>query len=374
MLPLLYKSSASIPSSGSISFIGRLIKCESCAVTEQLNGEYELTAVFLPTDELVSEIMNQRFIMIKPNPSDQPQLFYIYECVIDRIGRINVKACHIKHCCYNNVISLTTLEEAPQNDTPLGHWNELSLAFNNNFSFSTDISATAPMAMGYTKVGTLGDFLEEMQTAFSADFKYDNFSVSLLSHRGARQNYVLRWNSNISSSNLTLSVAETYTHIVAYVTLKAIIDASGSQAQTEYEVQLCSNPVSITETTTPPDRQRNTTKVKMVDVSNKIGIKEIHPRIEGYSSIQSTLNTLAQNLRNTIVNGENVNFTVSLQAQLDEMAQLNLGDTVDVELKGGRTVEARITKTQFDCLAERWKSLELGQEKLMLSNYIAKRR
>jgi phage-related protein len=83
---------------------------------------------------------------------------------------------------------------------------------------------------------------------------------------------------------------------------------------------------------------------------------------------------LAQNLRNTIVNGENVNFTVSLQAQLDEMAQLNLGDTVDVELKGGRTVEARITKTQFDCLAERWKSLELGQEKLMLSNYIAKRR
>ena len=53
---------------------------------------------------------------------------------------------------------------------------------------------------------------------------------------------------------------------------------------------------------------------------------------------------------------------------------VGLGDTVDVMLKGGRTVEAKITKTVFDSLSERWTSIELGKEKLMLSKYIAKTR
>ena len=56
------------------------------------------------------------------------------------------------------------------------------------------------------------------------------------------------------------------------------------------------------------------------------------------------------------------------------MSAVGLGDTVDVMLKGGRTVEAKITKTVFDSLSERWTSIELGKEKLMLSKYIAKTR
>ena len=70
----------------------------------------------------------------------------------------------------------------------------------------------------------------------------------------------------------------------------------------------------------------------------------------------------------------NVNLTVNYCPALDEMSAVGLGDTVDVMLKGGRTVEAKITKTVFDSLSERWTSIELGKEKLMLSKYIAKTR
>ena len=71
---------------------------------------------------------------------------------------------------------------------------------------------------------------------------------------------------------------------------------------------------------------------------------------------------------------DNVNLTVKFRPALDEMSEIGLGDTVDVMLKGGRTVEARLTKTTFNSLAERWESIEIGEEKLKLSNYIAKRR
>ena len=54
------------------------------------------------------------------------------------------------------------------------------------------------------------------------------------------------------------------------------------------------------------------------------------------------------------------------------MAAIGLGDTVDVMLKGDRTVEAKIMKTVYNVLSERWESIELGQELLKLSDYIAK--
>ncbi len=375
MLPLLYRSSSDSWSPASMQYIGRLTKAQKCTVTESLGGVYTLSAVFAPTDALIDEIQNQRFLSVKPNPFDEPQLFELHGADYDEAGTLTVKGRHIIHGCYNNLVT-SDYAEAPQSNTPEGHWNSLGFAFTNHYTFSSAVTSTAAMEIGYTKIDTIGKFLEEMKAAFSGDFHYNNFAVELLQHRGSKKNYVLRWDKNIGSPALGLTSADLYTHVVAYAKLTAVIDASSGQPERRYEVQVCSDPKRILPASVALKQRR----IKAIDAGDYFISKEIHPRQNNeYAIAKALLNEaaadyVAHKALSELQTVENANLKVNYRPALDEMTAVGLGDTVDVMLKGGRTVEARITKTEYDSLAERWKSIELGEERIKLSNYIAKRR
>lgn len=370
MLPLLYQSSTAQPSADAMQYIGRITKCTKCVASEKLNGDYSLSAAFAATDPLIGEVYNQRYLLAKPNPTDEPQFFYIHQMDVDRSGNVTVGANHIRHICYNKLIDME-LSNGAQSDTPTGHWNRVAQPIGDNqFSFSSDIVTQATMETGYTKIDTLGKFLEELKDAFSAEYHYDNFSVILNRHRGIKKNYVLRWNKNIDTPRLSLSTANLYTHIVAFASLTAKYTIEGTAY--EYPIQLCSEPFSITSA-------RNLPKIYMLDATNEFEETEINPISTPYSTIQSTLNSIAYTYahgraKSELQTAENVSLTVRFRPALDEMKAVGMGDTVDVMLKGGRTVEAKITATSFDCLAERWESITLGEERLKLADYIAKRR
>ena len=374
MLPLLYRSSNQIVAPDRMQYLGRLTKCTKCTAVEKLNGDYTLAASLAPTETLLDKIQNQRFIMAKPNPFDDPQYFEIYDMQFDEVNRLTISARHIKHCLYNNVIS-PVISNGAETDTPSGHWNTCCLSnilsFDNFFSFSSNISSAAAMERGYTKADTIGKFLEEMATAFGAEFHFNNFEIQLMDQRGERKNYVLRWNKNIGSPNLSLAAGEVYSHVVTYAELTAKYTRDNHNY--EYPVQICSDPRVISY-----DNQK-LYKVYMYNATNQFKEKEVDPTVDqGYRGIKSALNTLSRQLITTgegakLKTKESVNLKVNYRPALDEMNEVGLGDTVDVMLKGGRTVEAKIAKTEYDCLAERWVSIELGEEKMKLSNYIARR-
>jgi phage-related protein len=215
-----------------------------------------------------------------------------------------------------------------------------------------------------------------MQKAFAAEFHYDNFNIQLLQNRGSKKNYVLRWDKNIGSPDLSLTTSNLYTHVVAYAKLTAIIEASGGQAERRYEVQVCSDPKRIRTN----DNTLKIMRIYMFDASDYFNSKEIYPRRHNeYAIAKALLNEAADDYvqtkaQNELQTTENANLKVNFLPALDEMTALGLGDTVDVMLKGGRTVEAKITATEFDCLAERWTSIELGEERMKLADYIAKKR
>lgn len=381
MLPLLYRTTNTIPSRNSMQFIGRLTKVIKCQVSQIINGNYELSAVIAPTDELVSEIRNQRFIMAKPNFTDNPQYFEIYNQSIAENGQLTIKARHIKHCCYNNLIRLSPSDGA-QSDTPQGHWDFVTdplyemLSFTNNFSFSTNITAHVSMEIGYTKSDTLGMFLEEIAAKTGGEFHYDNYDISLLTRIGTTKQYALRWGKNIGSPTLTLSGATVYTHVVAYVNLTAKYTMNGTDY--EYPVQICSDPQRI------PNTENYLNKIYLYDASDTFFVKRdktidpttMGPVYDAYRLILSyeAAHFISSTKINQVQTAEDANLKVTIRQALDEMKELALGDTVNIILRGGQTVEARITKTVFDSLAERWENLEIGQQRLILSKFIAKTR
>ena len=362
MLPLLYEPTHPIPSPARLQYLGRLTKCKSCVVTSQINNNYDLSAAFFITDELLGEIQNQRFLLVKPNPFDPPQFFEIYN-YFEENNTVTVKGRHIKHCAYNNMI-LDVFTPTTNVTTPQGHWNVIEplLYGDNFFSFSSAITATAAMQTGWSRAGTLGDFFKEMATVFGGEFYYDNFDVSFLQRLGSKKNYVLRWDRNITDPKLTLTADNVYSHVVAYGNFKVSTPGGNS-----VDTVLCSNPERI-------GSGQTLYKIYMYDATNTFDNTEIsRDQIMDYRvSLHNRARAFANGAGNAVQTAESPNLTVNYRPILDEMSAVGLGDTVDVELKSGRIIEARITKTSYDSLAERWTSITLGNEILKVSDLIAK--
>lgn len=377
MLPLLYSSTNPIPSPESMEYIGRITKCIKCTVSQQINNDYQLSAVFAATEPLLLEIQNQRFILQKTNFTDPPQFFEIYNQSITENGQVTIKARHIKHCAYNNIL-LSDNTNGAQSDTPQGHWNFCTdpdnhlLEFANHFNLNSNINEQILMEIGYTKADTLGMFLEEMAKMTNGEYHYDNFEINLLSRLGTKKNYTLRWNKNIGSPNLTLSSATVYTHVVAYANLTASYTITGQSY--EFPVQLCSDAIAVL------NGSSALRKIYMYNASDSFENKIVDPTSDpNYTNARRRLRLKALDfVRSTsmenIQTREAVNLKVTFRQPLDEMKEIELGDTIDVFLKDGRTIEARVTKTEFDSLAERWTNLEIGKQQVLLSNYIAKTR
>lgn len=374
MLPLLYKTNSGVycPSASDMMFCGRLTKVSKCVVTETLNGDTTLSACVEPTDELIDQIENQRFICTKSNLSDDDQFFEIYKTSIKENGRLNISARHIKHHAFNYLIESAT--GSPANRTPSEQWNAL---LNNcvpagviPFDFSTDITGKKSVTYAANNAGLLGDAIEEMIKVYNGEIKFDNFHISLLQRRGSNKNFVLRWDKNIASSDLTLSTEQIYSDVVCYAKVK-IQDPDKIS-----EIILCSNPNTIS------INHSLFHKVYMYDATNEVSTTEIgYHDATTYNKILSELNTLASSIVQAnnipgydIPYEQKINLKINIRSMLDNMKEIELGDTVTVVLKNGRTATARIIKTVFDSLAERWNNIEIGETKVKLSKYIAKRR
>ena len=366
MLPLLYETTNRFIAPHTMKYIGRITKLETGTSTEERNKDYTVEATVLPTDELIGEIQNQRFILAKPNPTDSPQFFEITDSDFDSIGRLRLQGKHIKHCANNNII-YPDFDSARGHGTPMEHWEFIqdSFALPNGFSFSTNITAQGYIETGYNVADSLGRFFEELAAEYNGEYHMDNFNIRLLEARGQQKPYLLRWDKNIENPQLSLSTADIKSHVVAFGTVK-VVPSQGS----EYEIQMCSDLYEINGQTSKLN------KIFMLDANERMIVKEIaDPQISGeYERAKNDLNRIASDYRGEVAGQENVNLRVDYRPLLDEMTAVGLCDTVNVMLKGGRVVNAKITKTTYDFLHERWVSIELGKARLNLADIIKRRR
>ena len=138
------------------------------------------------------------------------------------------------------------------------------------------------MQTGWSRAGTLGDFLKEMAQVFGGEFYYDNFNIFFEQRLGAKKNYVLRWDRNITDPKLTLTADNVYSHVVAYGNFK--ITDTGTDAT------LCSVPVPI-------GSGQKLYKIYMYDATNTFDNTEIsRDQINAY-------NVLLRNRANDFVSG-----------------------------------------------------------------------
>lgn len=360
MIPLVYETTSRILSLDSMHYLGRLTGCTECTVEESRNADYTLSASVVKNSECAESAVVQNYIYAKPNPTDEPQFFEIYE-VVEKNDVLSIKAKHIKHNCYNNILAAG--ETSAQLYSPTEAYENLSALFDNNYVFSSDITNRKNIKLGFTQVCTLGDFLGGAEGSlldlFHGEYKWNNFNVSFLKSRGKKRAYRLKWGDNISSYEKTQSSETTISHVCAYAT---VYDEFSKQ-----DIQIIANPYEVFE------QKSKTNKLQVYQVPDKFldGITVNSSTGDGYEFVKNTCRIAAA----AYIGGDKLgeiksNIKVDVEAVLDDMQQFNLCDTVTVILSDSIAAESKIVKTTYDTLRERYKQLEFGSLKTKLSDFV----
>ena len=212
MIPILYDKIDAVGTVPTNNGIGMLTDCIECMVTEERNGSYELTLKYPVNGLHAKELKERRIIKAKPNYTDDPQLFRIYN--IDKVinDTITVNARHISYD-----LSGYPITTGSANNAVLA----CDLLQNNasgwNITTNKDVQATfkidEPSSVRSWFGGKEGSLLDVYGTA---DWKYDNFTCSFLTNRGTNRGVKVQYAKNLISLNEELDSSNMITGVLAY--------------------------------------------------------------------------------------------------------------------------------------------------------------
>lgn len=196
--------------------IGSLADAVSCIVTEERNSSFELELVYPITGQHYADIQHRSLIFVKPNPFDQPQPFRVYRISKPLNGLVTVYAWHISY-------DLNGIPVRPFHtytiDATLSALTT-NAAITNDFTYSTDkpdsmageVWTDAPYSVRAILGGIEGSVLQ----TYRGEFKFDRFNVALLTNRGANNGVTLRYGKNIVGMTQDEDYSGLYTGVAPF--------------------------------------------------------------------------------------------------------------------------------------------------------------
>lgn len=344
MKPILFaENSTTFNTNG----IGR-IDCISCKVTEEKNGPYELEMEVAEEAEHASEIQMSSIIVAQPSQGKANQPFRVYKMTKPINGRFTVYAQHISYqLSFIPVMPFEVLASSSACNATLQALKSNAVE-SCPFSFWTDVTTvssykqTVPASLRSRLGGVAGSVLDK----FGGEYEWDGYTVKLWRNRGVTTpNVSLRYGKNITDLNQEENIENTVTGIVPYwqspngditVTLPEKIIESTYASRYPFK------------RTIPYDFSQD-----FDDVPTQA---QLRARAQAYVN-QSGLGVPKVSIKLSFINlsdTEDYKDIAALQA-------VNLCDFVGVYFeKLDISTSAEVVKTVFNCLTERYDSIEIG--------------
>lgn len=340
--------------------IGVLINTVSCLVTEEQNGMYELELTYTVGSFLCNLIVEDNIIKAKANEEHNPQLFRIFWVSEEINGTIIAKAEHISYDLRGNFLENIMLANVTCQEA--GTQMLAKLEEKHNFTFNSDIEMTSNYNItrhnGLESIaGSRGSLLDTFGNG--AKLVRDNFNISLVNSRGRSNNVLISYAKNMTGYKRELDLTDLVTKIYPFAIVQTDIGTED-------------NPQTIEETLVLPERFINSLnydkyangKILALDYSSEESIKDI-------ASLRNVANKY---FKDTKQDEPNINYAVEFfnlygtteydSLNLRELEKVCMDDTVIVrDFRYGRNVEARVIKTLYNTLLERYEKIELGKFK-----------
>lgn len=345
MIPILYNAvtEGTVPNDYGI---GSLTDCLSCEVTEERNGSYELTLSYAVGGIHADEIEVNRIIKAKPNYTDNPQLFRIYKVGKAMNGRFEVNAQHISYDLSGKILPAGILTF-----DALATVQAITANGGGNFNITTDISSSATFKTDVpaSTRSWFGGKERSLLDIYGGEWKYDNFTCSLLASRGTDRGTTIRYGKNLTELSQEISFENLVTAIVPYA-----VNPDDSSVVTGTEV---STGLSL-----------NVDKKLAIDFNDGIEWNDSTP-------IATQLNTLATRYvtanRSSMVNMKN-SITLNFAQSGDLKERVDLCDTVKIYFEAlGITASAKCVSATWDVLADRYSSNTFGDAVSTITDTIA---
>ena len=338
MKPILY---ASTEREFATNGIGILSDAASCVVTEERNGSYELEMQYPVMGLHYASITYRSLILAKPKPDGEPQPFRVYRITRPLGGLVTVYARHISYDLSGVVVppfSATGVEgvfdaiqaKAVPQDSGFTFWSDKTS--------TSGVATTVPNSVRSLLGGIQGSILD----VFGGEYEFDRFAVKLWRHRGEDRGVTIRYGKNLTALEQDANCASVYTAVYPYWTSEdvtvelpeKIVEAPGTY---DFVRILPLNLTSVFEGQPTEDQLRTAAQYYIAD--NNVGV----PRV-------------SLSLSYAQLDGEKVDLCDTLTVTFAEM---------------GVNTTAKVIKTTFDVLQDRYRSVEIGDMRASISETIA---
>lgn len=363
MIPTLYaKTETDFTHNG----IGFLVDAVKCTVNEERNGSYELSLQYPITGRWYDQIMDGAIVKAKANETSNLQLFRIYKSSKPLKGVVTYSAEHISY----DLNGIPSLGLSVKNVTPQ---TAMTRAFANAalpcpFTALSDIATLnstdilTPCGLRSILGGQRGSVLD----VWGGEFEFDNFTVKLHSHRGQNNGVTIEYGKNLKDLKQESNITDCYTHLCPYAVCKTQ-DENGD-SQEEY-VYLSEKVIPL-----PASAVIGHSKAYIMDFSDRFG--EGEEITEGKLRAKATAYAAASNL-----GVPKINITVSFiqlwqteeYKNIAPLERVKMCDTVTVRFsKLGVTASAKVIKTSYNSLKEKYESVTLGDAKSSFADTVNK--
>lgn len=359
MIPILFaKNETDFTTNG----LGRL-ECISCDVVEERNGMYELEAEIPVSGKNADNIEQQSIIGVVPSEGASVQGFSVYKIEKPINGRFKVYGRHISYRLSDIPCMPFNVAMSPQAAAQTLAGLKSNAIEACPFNFYTDITTPAsytqktPASIRQRLGGVEGSVIDQ----FGGEFEWDNWNVRLLKARGRLANVTgisLRYGKNIIDLTQEEEIANTVTGVVPYW-----IDSDGN------------NLVTLTEKVVYSDHASEYPyhMTMPLDLSTHFEEKPTEAQLRAVAQ---------QYVRKTGFGVPKVSIQVSFidlwkteeYKNIAPLEQVKLCDEIYVKFeKLGVNAVAKVVKTTYDVLKERYESIEVGSIRSTLAQAITDR-
>ena len=348
MTPRYYAADSEIKGNG----VGALRDALYCTVTEERNGSYELEMGYPVSGQHYSELTLRGLICAKPNPCSEEQYFRVYKISRPINGQVIISAQHISYDLCGIPVAPYTAGTAAQAldrlksqatvECPFELWTDLST--------TADFAATVPSSLRSLLGGIDGSILD----VYGGEYEWDNYTVKLHSERGTDRGVSIRYGKNLTDLTQEENCTNVYTGVYPYWA-----DSAGAvtQISTGPVVDVPENQYSFTRvllldlsqdyTEQPTDEQLKQSALSYIK-ANKIGVPKVSLKLS-YAQLEQTVEYKGKAL----------------------LERVGLCDTVHVTFERlGVDATAKVIKTTYNVLLDRYDSVELGTPRSNLASTI----
>lgn len=348
MIPILFDGRAT---NFTTNGIGRLTKVLSCDVTEERNGVYELDMTLSIDSDHFSDVKHSAIIACIPHDGGTIQGFRIYKITKPMNGSVRILARHVSYQLSKIPVRPFTANNVV---TALGGIKGNSME-TNPFTFHTDKSTIAsynqkkPESARTRLLGQQGSILD----VYGGEYEWDNWDVHLWNNRGTDKGVTLRYGKNITDVKQEENIDNTITGIVPFW--------SGGEDEVVYYDGVVSADTADNfpyHLSVPHDFSS--------DFQNKPTTEQLRLAAQRYI-LRNQIGIPAVSIK--------VSFVALWQTEeykdVAPLQRVKLCDYVTIYFeKLGITAKAKVVKTVYDVLNERYSSIQLGEAKTDFASYV----